>query len=338
MKRYLFLLTPLVLSMVVAGCRSAPTQAPRPEATPGMFEHPTPVGLTPASLDPIIGNAQPAVAVSDNWHSYRDDELGIAVSYPSEWQAVALSEGSGVGLYPPESDPSLPTPMIRIEWLNVPYSSGQPLVKTEGPIDSIEISGVTGRQYHDSQFAIPTQSHYVELPYRDGILFFITTEGPSVDLTPQLREVLKTFAFLDGLAATEAPVNAGRNDVFEVTVSATQGWQDTGINIQPGMAVTVEVIAGQWTHWTGTKPYNPGDGDIYYICADHMAASQCVEPVPDFAQGGLIGRIDGEAFGIGSVGEIFLQESGNLYLRINDGDDGLFDNDGELTVRISLSD
>jgi hypothetical protein len=338
MKRYLFLVTILVLSIVVAGCRPVPTQAPRPETTSDVFAGPTPAGLTPASLDPIIGRAPLAVAVSDNWPSYWDGELGIAVSYPSEWQAVALRQGSGVGLYPPTSDPELPTPMIRIEWLAVPYSPDQPLVRTEGDIDPIEVAGVTGRAYQDSQFAIPTQSHYIELPYHDGILFFSTTLGPSVDLTPQLREVLKTFAFLDDApAATEAPENAGGNEVFEVTVSATQSWQDTHVYIRAGMGVFVEVIAGQWTHWMGTKPYNPGDGDIYYVCADAMAASQCLEPVPGFAQGGLVGKINDQVFGIGSVGEIYLQENGNLYLRINDGDDGLFDNDGELTVRITLS-
>jgi len=98
MKRYLFLVTTLVLSIVVAGCRPVPTQAPRPETAPDVFAGPTPAGLTPASLDPIIGRAPLAVAASDHWPSYRDGELGIGVSYPSEWQAVALREGSGVGL------------------------------------------------------------------------------------------------------------------------------------------------------------------------------------------------------------------------------------------------
>jgi hypothetical protein len=63
---------------------------------------------------------------------------------------------------------------------------------------------------------------------------------------------------------------------------------------------------------------------------------QCVEPLPDFPAGALVGRIGGETFGVGKGVTLVAEQTGMLELRINDGDDGLDDNDGELTVQIRL--
>ncbi len=340
MKTYLLFLIVIILALVVSSCEPLATQAPVTLApavpTSSILDYPTASGLTPASLEPVIGTSDPVMAVGQDWDSYGDGELGFTLNYPPGWQALTLRDGPGVGLYPPKSNPDVPTPMIRIEWMDTVYSSDQPLIKTQSPINAIEISGITGRQYQDSKFAIPTQSHYIELPYRNGILFFVTTEGPTVDLTPQLREILKTFVFLDSAssAATEA-ASTGDNG-FEVTVSATHGWQDTQINVQAGTTLTIETIGGEWTHWKGTQPYNPGEGGTY-TCASVSRASQCVEPLPDDPQGALIGKVDGQIFRIGNANTITIQQTGILYLRINDGDEGLFDNDGNLTVRIVVS-
>ena len=154
--------------------------------------------LTPASLDAVIGQAEPIIAVDNTWRDYQNDELGISLKCPSSWRVIPLRGGSAMGLYPPESDPNFPTPMIRIEWLITAYTAGKPIVNTGGPITPIEVSGITGQQYQDSKLALPTQSEYVELPYRAGTLFFITALGPTVNLVPQFNEILKTITFLAG--------------------------------------------------------------------------------------------------------------------------------------------
>jgi hypothetical protein len=154
--------------------------------------------LTPASLDAVIGQSEPIIAVDNTWRVYQNDELGISLKCPSSWRVIPLRGGSAIGLYPPESDPNFPTPMIRIEWLNTAYAAGKPIVNTGGPITPIEVSGITGQQYPDGKMALPTQSDYVELPYRGGTLFFIVALGPTVNLVPQFNEILKTIAFLAG--------------------------------------------------------------------------------------------------------------------------------------------
>jgi hypothetical protein len=63
-----------------------------------------------------------------------------------------------------------------------------------------------------------------------------------------------------------------------------------------------------------------------------MPADRCQEPHPDSPQGGLIGQIGGHIFRVGRQATIVAEESGDLFLRINDL--GLFDNDGVLSVVI----
>ncbi len=118
------------------------------------------------------------------------------------------------------------------------------------------------------------------------------------------------------------------------TIYADQGWQSTGVQVTPGMKVNIEVTDGKWTHWSGVQPYNSGEGGGY-VCAAAMPASQCVEPLPIFPTGSLIGKIGSQTFGIGRNTTLTVEQLGTLWLRINDGDVGLHDNAGELIVDIS---
>lgn len=117
------------------------------------------------------------------------------------------------------------------------------------------------------------------------------------------------------------------------TIDARLGWQATGVKVKPGTKLSFTVIKGEWTHWLGTQPFNSGEGGGY-ICAKAMKASGCVEPLPEFPAGGLIGKIGSQPFGIGKGGSIVAGQSGSLLLRVNDADIGLYDNDGVLVVEI----
>jgi len=300
MKTYLFFAMTLVFSIVITSCRPVTTESPN------MFEYPTASGLTPASLDVIVGNEEPMITIDNNWYSYQNDELGIFLYYPPSWQAITSNDVSGVGLYPPESDPSVPTPMIKIEWLDVSYSD-QPLINTESSINSIEISGILGRQYQDSKFVVPTQSQYIELPYRNGILFFITTIGPSVYLGSQLDEILKTLTLNEsGLssaateapviteapiateapAATEAPVNASQptqaqisNEIYFAALRKTPGYSnknndiDLLANVPAG--ATVQILGGP-EQADGLNWWNVSWNGITGWMADHTGSGKTI--------------------------------------------------------------
>jgi len=121
----------------------------------------------------------------------------------------------------------------------------------------------------------------------------------------------------------------------KVRVDAREAWQNTNLFVEKGSIVQLKVVGGKWTEWKGMRGYNLGAGSDY-ICAKTMKAESCVEPVPDFPSGALIGRIDRQILKIGSSGKFTAAQSGVLQLRMNDGDTGIHDNDGLLTVEVVL--
>jgi hypothetical protein len=79
---------------------------------------------------------------------------------------------------------------------------------------------------------------------------------------------------------------------YFATVDARKGWQDSGVTLAAGDKVTISYSSGQWTHFPKEVPPFSGGmppDDYTYICAEGLPASDCVEPVPDFQAGALIG-------------------------------------------------
>jgi len=157
--------------------------------------------LSSTELYAVIGEPQTVIPIDNNWISYENSKLKFSLKYPPTWKTTTIENNSGVILYPPESDPETPSPSIRIDWLNTAYDISKPTVETESQINSIEISGITGREYQDNEMTIPLQSSYIELPHQNGILFIDTTIGPSEDYRPQLNLILSTFKFIEPTAA-----------------------------------------------------------------------------------------------------------------------------------------
>ena len=126
-------------------------------------------------------------------------------------------------------------------------------------------------------------------------------------------------------------------------VFANQGWQSTGIKVDAGTTVDFEVIAGEWTSRKGIYPYTNGKGyelkgQVEYICSLDSKRNDCSSyPMPDFPLGSLIGQVGYQVFGIGHErSNLFVNASGILLLRMNDQDIGLSDNEGILTVQITV--
>jgi hypothetical protein len=123
----------------------------------------------------------------------------------------------------------------------------------------------------------------------------------------------------------------------EVEVSAAKSWQPSGFVLKPGDRATVEYVSGEWSHFPKEVPLYAGAyPPVDYVCADQIPAHQCVEPVPDYRSGALIGRTREELFKIGDRLTFTSTTGGPLLLRANDGDDGLYDNIGSIKVRVSI--
>ena len=136
--------------------------------------------------------------------------------------------------------------------------------------------------------------------------------------------------------ATEVTPNIS---VYQAQVDADKLWQDTDIMIRIGDQVTIQYISGTWKGGIGTGQWYGGQGDLVtkYRCADEVPdPSICNEPMPNVYNGTLIGKIGDNLVEIGDYLQFTSDRTGNLFLRMNDHDEGLFDNQGSITVRISV--
>jgi len=154
----------------------------------------------------------------------------------------------------------------------------------------------------------------------------IPTQSPSIT-TPLQQQLLSTPNTIVVTAALPSGTSSPPTLSAEIIISAAQGWQDSQVYVPGGTELGIEVIDGQWTHWKDYWSYYQGEGNPGDICS-----SACGVPIPDVPKGSLIGRVGNQIFGIGNKSVVMIQESGTLYLRMND--DVLGDNDGALTVSV----
>jgi hypothetical protein len=119
--------------------------------------------------------------------------MGLTLRYPGDWQ-LKEEDQSAILLYPASADPQEAAEVISFQFRSdIPY---QPESSQAGKTDPkpIAVSGLNGVYREDTALAIPTESYSIELPYRSGTMVVGATEGPAVNLVPQLQEILKTVA------------------------------------------------------------------------------------------------------------------------------------------------
>jgi hypothetical protein len=135
-------------------------------------------------------------------------------------------------------------------------------------------------------------------------------------LVPQYKPAAERLA-----AMRELEANA---QTATVNVKATEGWQDTGIELLPGKPVSI-TATGSWT---------------FHLELETNAEGLTIpKELRDFNPGCLVGMIpdpsdpeNNKPFVIGSSKRLELERGGKLFLRMYDTDPR--DNDGALKVEI----
>jgi hypothetical protein len=111
-------------------------------------------------------------------------------------------------------------------------------------------------------------------------------------------------------------------------IAANRGWQNTSILLEADETIHIQFMSGEIRDGDSVIRGPAGAG---WVCGD----STCCEPMPTVERDALIGRVGDRFFSIGDTNRITLATGGELQLRINDCDVGLFDNSGSFTVKIS---
>lgn len=120
-------------------------------------------------------------------------------------------------------------------------------------------------------------------------------------------------------------------------VETEQGWQNTEFSVTANKPLAIAVIGYLNNNSdANNRRFN------YYGPSGSVGDRADYNPMPNAPSGSLIAKIgeNGEPFGIGDFkifadgGQNPINESGDLYLRINDADNNLPDNDGTFFVWI----
>lgn len=131
--------------------------------------------------------------------------------------------------------------------------------------------------------------------------------------------------------ATSTPIQ--QQSEVRITVNAQDAWTSTGITLETQDRVTIRYLFGLWT--TNPVQYPPhnatGSG---YICS--KVRKDCVETIPDFPQGALIGRCNAQLIRVGNSVTFTATQRCLLQLGINDTPE-VWDNTGSVIVAITVA-
>ena len=131
------------------------------------------------------------------------------------------------------------------------------------------------------------------------------------------------------LSAAEAGTPRGTTGTAgrQVTVDAARGWVDTGVDVRSGDVITVDA--------SGTVTLSDNASDTAEPGGSRPGRRANSAPLPNESAGALIARVDnGAPMIVGSRRSITANESGRLYLSVND--DFFDDNRGAFRVTIAV--
>ena len=113
-----------------------------------------------------------------------------------------------------------------------------------------------------------------------------------------------------------------------VSVAGNQAWQDTGLALAANQTIDIEYLSGAVMDASTTITDANG---LDYSCND----IDCCEPLRSARRSALIAQIGTSIVFIGNAQRVTAPSAGTLRLRINDCDEGLFDNSGTLIIRVA---
>ena len=120
--------------------------------------------------------------------------------------------------------------------------------------------------------------------------------------------------------------------IATVEVFAAKGWQDTRVQVRAGDSLEITCVSGIWAGKTGNSIFTGPEGG-------HPSQDYFCNPISHKETGfnALIGKIwYGKPFMVGRHFTGTAGISGTLYLRMNDCDNWIADNEGSVSVTIQV--
>lgn len=171
-------------------------------------------------------------------------------------------------------------------------------------------------------------------------VYELKTGAASLGIILQGGETFESFAAnevdIDATHTKQITIVPLQNATTNFTISASRGWQDTGIFLKRGRPFEVKYLSGTWTIAKGVVGTSDAAGQPVNAPADLFC--RCGEPLPGYSTQALIGRIgSGANYTPLQIGDDFsgvAYDNEFLYLRINLPDQLLSYTSGSVTVSI----
>jgi hypothetical protein len=139
------------------------------------------------------GVVPPVEQVSDSWAAAPSVTDGVTLRYPPDWHADQSSDGTQVVLRQPDSPTDRPVPTISVSFEPGVAVTQPPATDGMSAPEQVTVAGLQGWEYHQVGLVVPSAADFIDLPYRGGRLQISATRGPTVNLVPQMEEILKTL-------------------------------------------------------------------------------------------------------------------------------------------------
>jgi uncharacterized caspase-like protein len=153
-----------------------------------------------------------------------------------------------------------------------------------------------------------------------------------------LLMILITISSCAGIQYQDQPqsanvLNLDRSNAKTRVLAVAEEWRNSGVVVEKGKSYIINA-KGRWTAG-GTCSWTGPDG----IGANNILCLQVGTIVQGWSQSTLIGKIDenGASFAIGSELELSPQNTGTLYMRINDAPGLCGDNSGYVDVDVAIT-
>ncbi len=142
-------------------------------------------------------------------------------------------------------------------------------------------------------------------------------------------EKMRQEAELTRIAIVSSAIPTVDSRTTNIFVDSRLGWQETGVFANEGDLIQIVYVSGLWTIDAKVFPLVDGHG--------FPSEKSSGEPMPDYNKGALIAKIgDGQFIRVENDAKFIADRNGVIYLRINDGDCCLVDNNGFLTVGVTV--
>lgn len=273
---------------------------------------------------------------STNGSHWTDHSGWLVTNTPCQWIYVTCFNGHVETLDPDQNNlnGSLPAEignLTQLDWLSVSNNqlSGA-LPATIGNLTSLS------HVYLDhNSFSGALQDSLRNLTALDTFQFNNTNLCEPADTAFQ-----NWLASIPNLQRTSVPCStplfsiSGRvtNGAYfekQVVVDARTEWFNTDVTVQTGDQVQIKYLSGTWTIWKGVDPYTDANGQT-------GRKDPCTF-LPSANTSGLVGRVGtGNVQFIGSMKSFTAQSSASLFLSINDCTGQFQNNDGTLTLLVSV--